>query len=458
MNCLFLSLSLLSCGTETNSETDNQAALKPNIIILYADDLGYGDLSSYGGDIPTPNIDQIGKDGIRFTQFYVSSPACSPSRYSLLTGSYPQRSMHGLDKVIMPGNDFHIDDEEVLLPELLKTQGYFTGIMGKWHLGSHKPEYLPTHYGFDRFSGMQGGVVDHFTHVYGAMGHDWFVDGKPQHDAGYSTELITRYALGFLDEASAKENPFFLYIPYTAPHYGKTDPDTIPDVTVALSEGTYQGYEIMNTLQAPPEYVDQFSQVEDPYRRVYSAMVACLDDNIGKVMATLEEKGMSDNTMVWFISDNGGYSIRYHGHSSNGILSGEKGATGEGGIRIPAMVQWKGKIEPAQVITQPIGNVDLVPTLGAITGYADTLSSLPIDGIDINEVLFEGKTLERDLFWRYHGDEAFRRGDWKLRNGEALYNLASDMSEQNNLAAEYPDKVNELQQEVEKLDRSFDAP
>lgn len=446
---LVLLLNLLFCVAKA------QESRKPNVIIIYADDLGYGDLSSYGGDIPTPNIDRIGKEGILFTDFYVTAPACTPSRYSLLTGSYPQRSLHDLDQVIMPGQDHHFDENEVTLAELLKSQGFITGIMGKWHLGSNKPSYLPTHHGFDVFSGHKGGCIDYFTHVYGGMGNFWFVNGKPMEEEGYSTALITDHAIGFIDQVKNSANPFFLYIPYNAPHYGKTDPDTIPEITVSLSEGTYNNHKVMNSLQAPAEYVNQFSHVKDPYRRVYSAMVAGLDDHVGRVMSKLEEEGLLENTIVWFISDNGGYAEKYYGHASNGVLKGEKATLWEGGIRIPALVSWKGRIEPNQVISQPVCNIDIVPTLGAITGFADTLSGLPVDGKDISQVLFNQKTIERDIFWRYREQTAFRRGVWKLLNNEELYNLQSDISEKNNLAAEYPDKVKELQQAFEQVNETF---
>ncbi len=444
--CLFMLWSLISCGTQ--SEGDQ----KPNIIIIYADDLGYGDLSSYGGDIPTPNIDRIGKEGIRFTDFYVAAPVCTPSRYSLLTGAYPQRSRHNLDQVIMPGQDHHFDDSEVTLAELLRSQHYQTAIMGKWHLGSKEPSYLPMHHGFEVFSGHKGGCIDYFTHVYGGLGNFWYVNGQPDEEEGYATDLITDHALDFIEKVKNEAAPFFLYLPYNAPHYGKTDPDTIPEVTVTLSEGNYDDHQVMNTLQAPEKYVQQFAHVQDPYRKLYSAMVASLDDNVGRVMNKLEEEGLLNNTMVWFISDNGGYAENYYGHASNGVLRGEKATVWEGGIRVPAMVCWKAKIKPQQVLSQPACNIDIVPTLGTLTGFADTLSHLPIDGIDIGPVLFDQKTFERDIFWRYGEQSAFRRGDWKLYNRQELYHLATDKSEKNNVAQEYPEKVKELQEAYEKME------
>jgi arylsulfatase A-like enzyme len=447
--CLFFLLNLLSCNTKKEvAETPDP---NPNIIIMYADDLGYGDLGSYGGDIPTPNIDRLGKEGIRFTDFYVSAPVCTPSRYSLLTGRYPHRAQHGLSAVIMPGDDHHFDESELTLAQLLHSRGYGTAIIGKWHLGANQPSYLPMQHGFELFTGHKGGCIDYFYHVYGGMGNFWFVNGTPAVEEGYSTELITDHALDFIEKAREKTTPFFLYLPYNAPHFGKTDPDSIPEVTVSLFEGTYKDYKIMNSLQAPEKYVQQFSHREDPYRRTYSAMVASLDENVGRVLDKLEEEGLSENTMIWFISDNGGYAETYHGHASNGPLKGEKATLWEGGIRVPALLRWKGKIAPNQVVAQPVCNVDIVPTLGAITGYADTLQHLPIDGRDISQVLFDQQTLERDIFWQYGEQTAFRRGDWKLHNFDELYNLKSDIGEQNNLAAQHPDKLQELQQAYEQI-------
>jgi len=424
----------------------------PNIIIIYADDLGYGDLSSYGGDIPTPNIDRIGQTGIRFTDFYVSAPVCTPSRYSLLTGSYPQRSRYDLDKVIMPGDDNHFAEEEVTLAELLKTQGYRTAITGKWHLGSAQPSYLPMHQGFDLFSGHKAGCIDYFHHVYGGIGNFWFVNGESAQEEGYSTDLITDHAISFVESTKGDTNPFFLYIPYNAPHFGKTDPDNVPEVTASLFEGEYKNYEIMNSLQAPQKYVERFAHIEDTYRRLYSAMVASLDDNVGRLWEKLEKENLLGNTIIWFVSDNGGYSETYYGHASNGPLRGEKATLWEGGIRVPAMVCWQDKIEPNQVVDQPVCNIDIVPTLGAISGFSESLAELPVDGVDISSVLFNQATIERDIFWRYQNETAFRRGNWKLRNSDELYDLSTDIGEKSNVARAHPEKLEELRQAFKAVD------
>ncbi len=433
--------------TFQSCQKENEEQLKPNIIIIYADDLGYGDLTSYGGDIPSPNIDRIGEEGIRFTDFYVSAPACTPSRYSLLTGSYPQRSEHGLLNALMPANssEHYLDQSEKTMAEFLKSDGYTTAIFGKWHLGFQNENDMPESHGFDEFTGFRGGCIDYFTHVYGEIGHDWYVDGQETKEEGYSTNLITNHAIGFINRMSENKKPFFAYLAYNAPHYGKTDPAMIVDSTVVLSEGNYQGYKIMNTLQAPPDYFDKFETTSDPYRRAYKAMVAELDDNIGRVFSTLEEKNLLNNTIVWFISDNGGYSESYFGHADNGGLRGEKGTLWEGGIKIPAVLMWKGKIDENQVIGTPVINADVLPTILSILDIAvSEEEKSQIDGMDISPVLFENREIERPLFWKYNRQTAIREGAWKLVNDSLLFNLKDDPDETTDLAGEHPEIVKDL--------------
>jgi len=436
----------ISCQNSTVKQEN------PNIIIIYADDLGYGDLSIYGGDIPSPNIQRIADAGIRFTDFYVSAPISTASRYSLMTGRYPERSVHQLTGALMPGNPGHIDKTEKILPQYLKQFGYRTGIIGKWHLGNNKPEYFPCHYGFDKFVGHTHGCIDFFTHVYGSLGHDWYEDCQPLHEEGYTTELIADHAIKFLSEK--KQDPFFLYLPFNAPHYGKSDPDNMPDHTIVLQKGTtQQGINYANTLQAPQKYLDKFTHIEDVYRRYYSAMVSCLDDNIGKILNYLEENHKMENTIIWFISDNGGYSETNFKHSSNGVLRGEKASLTEGGIRIPSVVCWKGVIKPKQVISQPAINIDILPTLLAIVDPSYNEYSGSFDGVSLIPDLTEGKKRQRDLFWKYNKQKAFRRGDWKIYNDE-LYNLSTDISEQQNLALEKPELYQELNDAWIKMEKS----
>jgi len=423
---------------------------KPNLIIIYADDLGYGDLSSYGGDIPTPNIDRIGESGIRFTDFYVSAPVCTPSRFSLLTGTYPHWSQHNLTTALMPFSTNYLDSSEITLAEYLRSENYHTALIGKWHLGSADESDSPFKHGFEKFDGLMGGCVDYFYHTYATLGSDWHVDGKTASEEGYTTDLLTDHAIAYLEDVKQHRDPFFLYLPYNAPHYGKSDPDSLPDNTVTLQEANYKGYPIANTLQAPAEYIDRFSHIKDPYRRVYTAMVANLDHNVGRLLKKLEDAGLSENTMVWFISDNGGSSQSLHGHARNGQLRGEKGTLWEGGIRVPAMVFWKNKIASGQVVKTPVCNVDIVPTMASLVGFKQELSNSLIHGKDISKVLFNQKNITREIFWKYGKQTAIRRGPWKLVNNKELYNLEQDLSEKVDLASRYPAKVKNLRKRSER--------
>lgn len=421
---------------------------RPNIIIIYADDLGYGDLSCYGGDIPTPNIDKIGKEGIRFTDFY-AEPVCTPSRYALLTGSYPNRSLHQLQNVLFPLDTGYLDTSETTLAQYLKPFDYTTMLIGKWHLGSIGESARPSNHGFDQFNGFKGGCIDYYYHTYGSFGPDWYINGKLNSEEGFATNLITNHVIDFLDQSKANANPFFVFLTYNAPHYGKSDPDSLPDNTIIARKVEYKGYPFANTLQAPAEDISKFSHVKDPIRKVYSAMVSNLDDNVGILLKYLEAEELLENTMIWFISDNGG-PIQYG--ASNGDLRGQKGSLWEGGIRVPAMVLWKSKIKSNQVIDSPLWIGDIVPTLGAIIGFEDVLMNSKIDGKNISKVLFNGEIIKRDIFWKYGRQIALRSGDWKLVNGTELYNLKTDLEETINLATRYPEKVKELQKRCKEID------
>ena len=426
---------------------------RPNIIIIYVDDLGYGDLGIYGSEIPTPNIDRIGKEGIRFTQFYDAAPVCTPSRYSLLTGSYPQRSIHQLTNALMPGDKNYLDTAEKTIAEYLKSVNYITAIIGKWHLGLENKNSSPIDHGFDKFYGFKGGAIDYYYHAYAKQSLDWYVDNTLSPEKGYSTDLLTGHAIGFIDEVKNKPNPFFLYLPYNAPHYGKTNTDRITEgYTVAVSEAKAAGPNVINSLQAPKEYVEKFSKIENRYRRVYAAMISNLDDNIGKLLNKLEKNGLLETTMIWFISDNGGYSQTQQKHASNGALRGEKASLYEGGIRVPAMVWWKGKIKTNQVVAAPVCNVDLLPTICSLVKINGSVSSPVIDGKDISEILFKNKAIPRDLYWKFNKQFAIRSGKWKLLNGIELYDMEKDISERVNLASAYPEIVQTLQQKFAAID------
>jgi arylsulfatase A-like enzyme len=448
-------LGTLACSGVACQRGPLPADERPNILLIYADDLGYGDLSCYGGDIPTPNIDSIAGSGIRFTSFYVTSPACTPSRYSLLTGCFQQRSRGGLGKVYMPGDDIHFEPCEVTLAEHLKTQQYHTGVFGKWHMGKQKREYWPDQHGFDTFTGFPGGCIDYYRHGYGPLGHDWVVNNEPAHEEGYATHLIGKHADGFIREHAGDNDPFFAYVAFNAPHYGKTDPKDIPETTYNLLTYEYQGQTMMNTLQAPQEYLDRFSHIEDTARQYYCAMVSCMDDEVGRLLDTLDELGLRDDTLIWFISDNGGYSESYEGHADNGKYRGEKAQTYEGGIRIPAMVSWPARIDAGQTCDQPLCNVDLVPTLAALTGFAPNLEGKAIDGKDIRGVLWQQERMEREFFYQYSDQTAYRRGPLKLVNKTELYNIDTDPIESTDLAGTQPELLATMQQARDRFVESL---
>lgn len=432
--------------------------IMPNIILIYVDDLGYGDLSTYGGSISSPNIQRIADAGIKFTDFYVSAPVCSPSRYSLLTGSYPQRSLHNILSAGMPGDSDRIDVKEKLLPAYLKNTGYTTALIGKWHLGASAEKDLPTYHGFDRFIGLVDGCIDYFRHTYGTLKKSWLNNATQFEEEGYATDLLTNHALTFVNENVEKKQPYFLYLAYNAPHFGKSDPADLPDTTVVLNKATYKNFPIANTLQAPRNYLNRFENIKDPHRRIYTAMVANLDDNVGRLLDALQKNGTLNNTLLWFISDNGGYAQSYFGHASNGALRGEKAQLFEGGIRVPALVCWPNKIKSRQVVKQVVGNVDLLPTIANIAGVKRYLNTQVLDGIDISDVLLKGKTVERDLYWRYDTSKqyAFRSGKWKLLN-DALFDLENDIAEKIDVSSLNSLKYNELKEKWLAKDKEVNA-
>jgi len=458
-------MALMACSGNQQKEgnlktqTTTATAQKPNILIFYADDLGYGDLSSYGSEIPTPNIDNIGERGIRFTDFYVSAPGCTPSRYSLMTGAYPNRSHGGLNTVIYRKHDGGFVDSEIIMPQYLKKQGYQTALVGKWHLGGN-----PLDKGFDRFAGLSQGCIDYFTHVAEFPNidedykRDWFVGKQELDQEGYSTNLIGDYAVQYLDDFTQSGQPFFLYVPFNAPHYGKSAGAIAPkENTINIRGDDPHHFEtVFPSFQAPTEYLEKFAHVDDIYRRYYSAMVSCMDDNVGRIMAKLEESGELENTIVFFISDNGGYAQKYHAHSSNGPLRSQKGEVYEGGIRIPALMCWPAKVKAGQTASQPCLNADLLPTLANIIGFEEQLEGHTIDGQDISQVLFENAEYHREIFWHYDQKHhfAYRSGDWKIVD-EALYNLEEDISESNDLASQYPEKYQQLRSTYDSLYRNM---
>ncbi len=419
---LALPLFLVSCSEETSND-------KPNIIIIMADDLGYGDLSCYGSKtINTPNLDKLAAEGIRFTDFHSNGSVCSPTRAALLTGKYQQRV--GIDGVVTAKHHRHhgLAAEEKTFAETFKEAGYVTGMFGKWHVG-YETKFNPINQGFDEYIGYVSGNVDYHSHVDQEGYEDWWTGDKLEKEEGYSTDLITKHSIDFLNRH--KDEPFLLYIPHEAPHGPFQGRNSKPQRKIREEEGA-------DFIINPPE---------ENGPEIYKEMVEVMDEGIGEVLNTLKELNLDKNTFVFFCSDNGG-SSRF---GNNGNLRGYKASLWEGGHRVTAIAWYPELIAPNQESNQQILTMDLYPTLAELIG-----ADLPqnIDGISFKNHLLEGEALpERELFWKFSAKRAMRKGDWKLmlprKNAEPmLYNLKSDIEETTNLAAENPELVKEM---VEKI-------
>lgn len=418
------------------------AVEKPNILYIVADDIGWKDLGFQGcADIKTPNLDKLAASGARLQQFYVQ-PFCTPTRAALMTGRYPLR--YGLQTIVIPSKGtYGLSTDEYLLPQALKDAGYATAMIGKWHLGHADRKYWPRQRGFDYHYGAVLGEIDYFTREsHGVI--DWQRDNKEVREEGYNTRLLGEDAVKLIGAHDSKK-PLFLYLAFTAAH---------------------------TPYQALPEYLERYKHIEDETRRTYAGMIACMDDEIGKVISALEEKKMRENTIIIFHSDNGGTrDARMTGEGNvkkvpcdNGELKGGKGQLYEGGTRVPAFANWPGHIQPGEV-GELIHVVDMLPTLAKVSG-ASTAKSKPLDGRDVWATISAGKPSGRDEMI-YNVDPfgaALRKGDWKLvwtttlPSNIELFNLAADPNEKTNLAEAHPDKVKELQTRIEQIARESPKP
>jgi len=391
---------------------------KPNVLIFLADDVGWAEFGFQGAkDIPTPNIDSIAKNGVRFTQGYVAATYCSPSRAGLMTGRYPTRFGHEFNSVArQAGLSLH----ETTIATRFHDLGYATAAVGKWHLGS-KPEYKPMERGFDEFFGTLANTP--YYHP------TQFVDSRVSPDVQkiededfYSTDEYAKRAVDWLGKQKAGQ-PWLLYVPFNAQHA---------------------------PLQAPDEYVARFKHIPNENRRLFAAMMYAMDEAVGKILGKVREMGEEENTIVFFLSDNGGPTRQTT--SSYLPLRGFKMTTWEGGTRIPFSCQWKGKLPAGKTYENPITNLDVLPTALAAAGV-DVNPAWKLDGVNLLPYLTgenSGKPHDT-LYWRYGDQWAVRHGDWKLVGGNGgdkvngeLYNLADDNAESKNLAADKPDKVQEL--------------
>ena len=442
-----MTMKLLLAAAATVSWLGGTAATRadparPNIVFILADDLGNADLGYRGGEIRTPNIDKLAKDGVRLEDFY-GEPVCTPSRAALMTARYPMRL--GLQTlVIFPSHTYGLPTDERTLPEALKEAGYKTTMVGKWHLGHADKKYWPQNRGFDYFYGNVVGEIDYFSHDRGGL-IDWQRNGTFLKEEGYHTQLIGDDAVKLIDEQDGK-TPFFLYFASLAPHA---------------------------PYQAPDSYIEQYKDVPDPMRRSYSAMITALDDQVGRIVEALDNKGLRDNTIILFASDNGGATSGLFASgskskqerdsevggieqgqkapASNAPFRGGKGSLYEGGVRVPAFVNWPSHLKPA-VVDAPLHMVDVMPTLLALAGGTGSPDH-PMDGRDMWKTLAEGETSpNEDILINVEAFRgAVRKGDWKLikvallPGKTELYNLAKDPGETTNVAEQNPEIVRDLE-------------
>lgn len=397
---------------------------KPNIVYIFADDLGYGDLSCYGAkDINTPNIDQIAKQGIKFTEFYSASSVCSPSRAALLTGRYPQRM--GINTVFFPESFTGIPDTEITIPEILKEKGYATGIVGKWHLGHHY-QYLPLQQGFDEYFGIPySNDMESVVYMRGNEVESYKV--KQQ----YITKTYTKEAQKFITKN--KDNSFFLYIAHSMPH--------VP-------------------LYASEEFIGTSK------RGLYGDVVQELDWSVGQILKSLREHGILENTLIVFSSDNGPWLAMKEDGGSAGDLKEGKTFTFDGGMKVPTVAMWKNRIPQGIINTEVASQMDWFPTIANITG-SSIPKGLVIDGLDISKVLTDkGNRKNSDLLFLDGKQlQGYRSGQWKVKlpykgfrgnkwkqlvkaHDTLLFNLNTDPGEKNNLFEKYPEKAKEILKEM----------
>lgn len=402
------------------------AARKPNVIVILADDMGYADVGFNGcKDIPTPHIDSLAAHGVRCSSGYVSHSFCSPTRAGLMTGRYQQRFGHENNPAWLP------EDTKVGLPvsqttiaDVMKSAGFVTGAIGKWHLGA-APCFHPNERGFVEYFGFLGGGHIYLPGLKGGVEYTvpLLRNKEPLELKEYMTDVLSREAAAFV--ARHKTEPFYLYVAYNAVH---------------------------TPLQAPEKHLSRFTSIADERRRAYAAMTSAMDDGIGLILRALRDNGLERDTMVWFFSDNGGppYNVS---PTHNNPLRGNKGTLYEGGIRVPFVVQWRGELPEGTVYEQPVISLDVLPTAATLAG-AKLPDGLKLDGVNIVPHL-KGEAKESPherLFWRTGGGAAWavREGRYKLLKpgkdaAPQLFDLNSDIGEAKDIVSEKPDVVARLQ-------------
>ena len=408
---------------------------KPNVVVIFADDLGYGGVGVQGcSDVPTPHVDSIAANGIRFTDGYVSAPVCSPSRAGLMTGRYQQRFGHELNpgsRTAQADPKFGLPVTETTFPERMKALGYRTGMVGKWHLG-FRPEYLPTRRGFDEFFGFLAGLHNYMG-VRDEPDNPILRGTEPAAEKEYLTDAFAREAVSFIEKH--RNEPFFLYLAFNAVHA---------------------------PMEAFEKYLSRFQHISDPKRRTHAAMLSAMDDGIGRVLEALRNLGLEEDTLVFFLSDNGGPTRSTT--SSNAPLRGYKFQVLEGGIRIPFMIRWKGKLPAGKIYSHPVISLDILPT--AVAAAGGTVSrDWKLDGVNLLPYL-DGAVSNPPhdiLYWRYGEQWAVRKDGWKLLVDDKspdmqLYHLPDDVGENNNLVGKEKEKVSELKAVYEAWNAGLAKP
>lgn len=434
-------LLLVSCSESADNQNKNS---KPNIILFVADDTGWNDVGYHNPELKTPNIDQLANEGVVLNQFYVC-PTCSPSRAALLTGKYASRFGIGgpialKSKQVLPTN-------VETLPEALKQEGYQTAITGKWHLGLSL-ESGPSHYGFDFTYGYLHGQIDQYAHRYKNGDRTWYRNDKFVDEEGHATDLITNEVIKYITRIREKSRPFFLYVPYSVPHY---------------------------PLQEEEKWIEPYKNLSDvESRKLFDAATTHMDYSIGEIIQTLNDEKLLENTIVIFISDNGGekswdkdsdFNTKYyegkHGPypklGNNSPLKGYKAELYEGGIRVPAIIFWKNHLKHIKV-EQLIKVTDLFPTLTSLVDSSHN-RSLNLDGKNMWSFISTEKKVKekRELYLRTPDQFALRKGDWKLihfgntlsEGREELYNLKNDPNETKNVMKDFPEVRDELFKKLE---------
>jgi arylsulfatase B len=427
---LILSVATLSaCTSEKDTDSDRQ----PNILVIVADDLGWNDVSFHGSDIKTPNLDRLASQGTELTRFY-TAPVCSPTRAGLMSGRYPDR-INLRNHVYSPKHTSGLPPETETLPELLKDAGYKrTAAFGKWHLGHSNIKYHPNSQGFDEFYGHYNGAIDYFTHKRDAE-LDWHRNNEPNFDEGYSTDLVEKDVIRFLNESDGNE-PFLAYVAFNAPHSPMQAKEEDLKMYGYDPNLPQEDYDIGGSQRNEREMDIYGMQGRgNTLRQTFSGMVTALDRSIGNILKTLDDKNLTDETIVWFLSDNGGVP-RFGGN--NVPLRGAKHTEWEGGVRVVSIMRWPGKIEPDTKNDQMIAYIDIIPTLLGIAGgnYPDDL-----DGIDVWDAIKGNPLPERYIFL---GNTGIVSKEWKMNQGE-LFRIEEDMEEKNNVADQHPEVVSKLE-------------